>query len=251
MIPKVIHYCWFGRNPLPRSARKCIDSWRRFFPDYEIMEWNEDNFDVNSIPYTAGAYAAGKYAFVSDFARFKILREHGGIYFDTDVEVIASFQDILDRGGFMGYEAPGRIAAGLGMAAPLPELQCVDGVDVLAEILKEYEGIEFKMAIPGTGKYTVIWYTMHALHRLGLPQNQNAISRIGAFTFYPSDWFNPLDDATGELHKTANTRSIHWFTKTWEPGSSPWKIAITRFLRRMMGKKVRKALRLVIKRKTD
>ncbi len=104
MIPKVIHYCWFGRNPLPKSALKCIASWRKYFPNYEIKEWNEDNFDVNIIPYTQEAYSVGKYAFVSDYARFKILYENGGLYFDTDVEVIRPMDDIIERGAFMGVE---------------------------------------------------------------------------------------------------------------------------------------------------
>ncbi len=104
MIPKVIHYCWFGGNPLPESAQKCIASWRKFLPDYEIKEWNESNFDVNAIPYTAQAYAAKKYAFVSDYARFSILYDNGGLYFDTDVEVIRPMDDIIENGPFMGFE---------------------------------------------------------------------------------------------------------------------------------------------------
>ena len=104
MIPKIIHYCWFGRNPLPESAIKCINSWKKFFPDYEIKEWNEDNFDVNIIPYTKEAYEAKKYAFVSDYARFWILYHHGGLYFDTDVEVIKAMDDIIELGPFMGVE---------------------------------------------------------------------------------------------------------------------------------------------------
>lgn len=100
MITKVIHYCWFGRNPLPESALKCIASWRKFFPDHEIKEWNEENFDVNIIPYTRDAYQAGKYAFVSDYARFKILYEYGGLYFDTDVEIIKPMADIIETGPF-------------------------------------------------------------------------------------------------------------------------------------------------------
>ena len=104
MIPKVIHYCWFGRNPLPESAVKCINSWRKHFPDYEIKEWNEDNFDVNIIPYTKEAYEAKKYAFVSDYARMWILYHFGGLYFDTDVEVIKPMDDIVKRGPFMGIE---------------------------------------------------------------------------------------------------------------------------------------------------
>jgi len=104
MIPKVIHYCWFGRNPLPSLAIKCIESWRKYLPDYEIKEWNEDNFDVNIIPYTQEAYQVGKYAFVSDYARFWILYKYGGLYFDTDVEVIKPMDDIIARGPFMGCE---------------------------------------------------------------------------------------------------------------------------------------------------
>ena len=104
MIPKIIHYCWFGGNPLPELAMKCIESWRTYFPDYEIKEWNEDNFDVNIIPYTKEAYENKKYAFVSDYARFWILYNHGGIYFDTDVEVIKKMDDIIEKGSFMGCE---------------------------------------------------------------------------------------------------------------------------------------------------
>ena len=124
MIPKIIHYCWFGRNPRPASAKKCIASWRKYLPDYEIKEWNEDNFDVNIIPYTQQAYEMKKYAFVSDYARFWILYHYGGLYFDTDVEVIKSFDDIVDKGAFMGLEIDGTkkdtkiaIAPGLGLGA--------------------------------------------------------------------------------------------------------------------------------------
>ena len=103
-IPKIIHYCWFGGKELPESAKKCIDSWKRFFPDYKIKEWNESNFDINYCDYTKEAYEAKKWAFVSDVARFKILYENGGFYFDTDVEVIKSFDDIISNGAFMGFE---------------------------------------------------------------------------------------------------------------------------------------------------
>lgn len=95
MIPKIIHYCWFGGKEKPESAQKCIRSWKKFFPDYEIKEWNESNFDVNMIPYTKAAYEAKKYAFVSDFARFWVLYHYGGVYFDTDVEVIRNMDDLL------------------------------------------------------------------------------------------------------------------------------------------------------------
>ena len=104
VIPKVIHYCWFGGNPLPELALKCIASWKKFLPDYEIKEWNERNFDVYQAPYIAEAYKLKKYAHVSDYARFWILYHYGGIYFDTDVEVIRPMDDILARGSFLGFE---------------------------------------------------------------------------------------------------------------------------------------------------
>ncbi|MEE1059147.1 MAG: glycosyltransferase, partial [Treponema sp.] len=118
MIPKKIHYCWFGGNPLPDFAKRCIESWRKFFPDYEIIEWNEHNYDVHKIPYISQAYNAKKFAFVSDYARFDILYEHGGLYFDTDVEVIKPFDDLVEKGAFAGVECPGKLAAGLGLASP-------------------------------------------------------------------------------------------------------------------------------------
>ena len=120
MIPKIIHYCWFGGKEKPQSAIKCINSWKKFFPDYEIKEWNESNFDVHSIPYTHDAYEAKKYAFVSDYARFWILYRYGGLYFDTDVEVIRPMDDLIAKGSFMGCEIDHgenySVAAGLGLA---------------------------------------------------------------------------------------------------------------------------------------
>ena len=101
MISKIIHYCWFGGNPLPPLALECIASWKKFLPDYEIIQWNESNFDVNMIPYTAEAYKQKKYAFVSDFARFWIVYKYGGLYFDTDVEVVKPLNDIIAKGNFI------------------------------------------------------------------------------------------------------------------------------------------------------
>ena len=107
MITKTIHYCWFGRGELPEKAKQCIESWKKFCPDYEIKEWNEDNFDMNSCAYVKEAYEAKKWAFVSDYARFEILYKYGGLYFDTDVELVKSFDDIVSKGTFMGLQ-PGK-----------------------------------------------------------------------------------------------------------------------------------------------
>ena len=152
MIPKIIHYCWFGKNLLPKSAKECIASWKKFFPDYEIKEWNEDNFNINITTYTAEAYKAKKYAFVSDYARFWILYNYGGLYFDTDVEVLKPMDDIMAKGGFMGMEkAEGStldnfdnntilIAPGLGLAVE-------KGHTFYKEILEIYNKKHFINAI--------------------------------------------------------------------------------------------------------
>lgn len=234
MIPRKIHYCWFGRNPLPDSALKCIASWKKFFPDYEIVEWNEDNFDVNSIPYTAQAYAAGKYAFVSDYARFKILYEHGGLYFDTDVEVIRPFDDIIARGPFMGFEinpnpnrSHGAVNPGLGIGAE-------SGMMLYKTILDYYTRLNF-IKPDGSHNTTdaVVNITTRELIKLGL-KDEPGMQTIGGTTIYPMDFFNPLDDATGRLCKTENTLSIHWFTKTWL-NVSPWRQKLSRLVHRMFG----------------
>ena len=233
MIPRKIHYCWFGRNPLPESAKKCIASWRKFFPDYEIIEWNEDNFDVNSIPYTAQAYEAKKYAFVSDYARFKILYEHGGVYFDTDVEVIRPMDDIIARGPFMGFEIDpcknikyGAVNPGLGIGA---EKQ----MDIYESVLEYYSHLHFLEADGTLNQTTVVSYTTENLIKYGLQSNA-VIQTVAGVTVYPSEYFNPLDDLTGKLKLTDNTRSIHWFSKTWL-GVSPWRTQISRLSHRILG----------------
>ncbi len=215
LIPKKINYCWFGRNPLPESARKCIASWRKYLPDYEIIEWNEDNFDVNSIPYTVQAYEAKKYAFVSDYARFKILYEQGGLYFDTDVEVVRPMDDIVARGPFMGFEINpgekrrfGAVNPGLGIGA-------IAGMKLYREIIDYYNNLHF---IESDGTYNVtdavVNITTRELIKAGL-KDHCGMQTVAGINIYPSEYFNPFDDITGRLNKTENTCTIHWYSKTW------------------------------------
>lgn len=234
MIPKKIHYCWFGHNPLPESAHKCIASWRKFFPDYEIIEWNEDNFDVNAIQYTAQAYQAKKYAFVSDYARFKILYEYGGIYFDTDVEVIRSMDDIVARGPFMGFEINPIGAGKYGAVNPGVGIGAIKGMQLYKSILDYYSQLSF-VHLDGSYNITdaVVNITTRELVKVGL-QDIPEIQTVANITIYPADYFNPFDDATGRLRKTKNTRTIHWFTKTWL-NVSPWRQWISRFAHRIFG----------------
>ena len=139
-IPKKIHYCWFGRNPLPESAKKCIESWKKYCPAYEIIEWNENNFDLTENRYAREAYEQKKWAFVSDYARLKIVYEQGGIYMDVDVELIKPLDELTELDGYMGFEKEidGQmwIATGLGFGARA-------GHPIVGALLKDYEDIPF------------------------------------------------------------------------------------------------------------
>lgn len=230
MIPKVIHYCWFGGNPLPKSAQKCIRSWKKHFPDYEIKEWNEQNFDVNSIRYTQEAYERKKYAFVSDYARFFILYQYGGLYFDTDVEVIKPMEDLIAKGAFMGIEKDADkvgVAAGLGLAAE-PQMP------IYKEIIDHYNQVPFVdekgVQIPGT----VVKHTTDLLVKHGLIL-KDEIQHVANVWIYPNEYFNPLEDATGKLTITPNTRSIHWYSKTWVENYGPIRNWVTRWIHRIFG----------------
>ncbi len=242
MIPKIIHYCWFGRNPLPESAIKCIASWRKFFPDYEIIEWNEDNFDVNGIAYTTQAYAAKKYAFVSDYARFKILYEHGGLYFDTDVEVIKSFDDILSRGAFMGCELT---AAQSNAINPGLGLGVAPGLGLYAELLEKYSTLQFIREDGSLNLTTIVTYTTELLVSHGLKAT-NDIQTVADITIYPKEYFNPLNDNTGRLEITSNTHSIHWYSKTWLE-VNPLRMKLSQLAHRYLGYAISKNIRKIFR----
>lgn len=222
MIPKLIHYCWFGNNPLPALAVKCIESWRKYLPQYEIKKWDESNFNVDIIPYTSEAYAAKKYAFVSDYARFWILYNYGGIYFDTDVEVIKSMDDILQNGAYMGYESDltthhlnGAINPGLGFA-------CEPNMPIIKELLTMYNCLHF--CVNGVYNYkTILSYTTEIFFKNGL-ELKDGLQKCAGFTIYPSDYFNPLNTHTHVIEITDNTRSIHHYMASWESKSHLNKI---------------------------
>lgn len=216
MIPKVIHYCWFGGNPLPKSAQKCIASWRKYLPDYEIKEWNESNFDVNIIPYTAEAYKAKKYAFVSDYARFWILYKYGGLYFDTDVEVIKNMDDIIAKGPFMGCEneaKAGATPAQLGVAPGLG-LGVNPGLGLCGEILEIYKDKHYILPDGSFSTDTVVTITTEFLCKYGM-KNTDKVQEIAGVFIYPKEYFCPKDYVTGELKITKNSYCIHWYTASW------------------------------------
>lgn len=256
MIPKVIHYCWFGRGEKPAQAQKCIASWRKFLPDYEIWQWSEEEleassdlnvnvnclydklmgFDVDIIPYTQQAYEAKKYAFVSDYARFWILYKYGGLYFDTDVEIIKPMDDIIERGPFMGVEvAPKgnelpKVAPGLGLGV-------TPNHDLYKDLLDKYATLKFKNADGSLNQKTIVSYNTEVLEKHGLKSVSDDIQEVAGVWIYPADYFNPIDSLTGKLKLTDNTRSIHWYMNSWSD-SSPLRQWLSRMSHRLFGTKL-------------
>lgn len=213
MIPKIIHYCWFGKNPLPDKAKKCIESWKKFMPDYEIKEWNEDNFNVNIIKYTAEAYKLKKYAFVSDYARFWILYNYGGVYFDVDVELIKPIDDIIARGAFMGCEKSRyenitfNPATGLGMAAPTHH-------PFYEKVLCTYKN-KHLVSWDGRITETVVGIISQLFENKEQILYDDNIVLAEDIYIYPNEYFCPLNYYTGELTITPRTRSIHHYHASW------------------------------------
>jgi len=222
MIPQIIHYCWFGKKPLPKLAKKCIASWRKYFPNHQIKEWNESNYDVHKIPYISQAYNAKKYAFVSDYARFDILYLYGGIYFDTDVEVIKPFDDILENGSFMGFESMGMVATGLGMG-------CNAGLGIIHQILEFYATLNFINSDNSYNTNTVVTHVTSILKKHGL-KDDNILQHVAGFVIYPIEYFCPKSFKTDEFAITDNTHSIHHYISSWMPSKEKQKIqALTKY----------------------
>lgn len=223
MIPKVIHYCWFGRGEKPKLAKKCIASWKKYCPGYEIIEWNEDNFDVNRNAYTKMCYEQRKFAFLTDYVRLLVIAEHGGLYFDTDVEVIRPFDDLLDCTAFFGFENDDYVNTGEGFGAEAGNL-------VVQQMLQEYDSLL-------DGKHGMIGcphLNTAALLKCGLKPTGKKQIINGALVF-PQEYFNPLDSATGKLGKTEHTYSIHWYSMSWLPWRKRLISKLTRPLHRVFG----------------
>lgn len=207
MIPKIIHYCWFGHSPLPELAVKCIDSWKRLLPDYEIIEWNENNYDINSIPYIAEAYKNKKYAFVSDYARFDILYHHGGVYFDTDVEVLKDITPIIEKGAFVGLEKIGSIATGLGIGFE-------KGNEVLKDILDSYKNETFILPNGELNLRTVVDRVTEIFIKYGF-SNLEELQIVKNVVIYPIEYFCPKNPDTGIINITDNSYTIHHYDGSW------------------------------------
>ena len=223
MIPKKIHYCWFGKNKLPDKAVKCINSWKKYCPDYEIIEWNEDNFDVRQNGYTEFTYDNRKFAFLSDYARLQIVLKEGGLYFDVDVEIIRPLDELLVHKAFFGFETEEYVNTGVGFGAEANNL-------IVAGMLREYD-------ILLDGKHGTIGCPLlntQALMKYGLKQNGMKQTIDGAM-IYPIQYFNPYDDPTGILNTTEETVSIHWYAKSWMDKKTIIRSKLTKPIHRLLG----------------
>lgn len=208
MIPKIIHYCWFGGKPIPEKDRHCIESWKKLCPDYTIMQWDESNYDITKNPYMQQAYNAKKWGFVPDFARLDIVYQHGGIYLDTDVELIKNLDDLLDNKAFMGFEDGKNVNPGSGIAAEKhhPALKQLMGIYNNLMFLKEDGSYDMTPSPVMNTEF---------LLKHGLKQN-NQKQVVAGITIYPTEYFCPKDFFTGKLHVTDSTYSIHWFNASWQ-----------------------------------
>lgn len=223
MIPKKIHYCWFGNGALPVLETKCLNSWKRNLPDYELVLWNEKNFDVNINLFVKEAYEAKKYAFVSDYVRIYALYNQGGIYLDTDVEVIKPIGVFLEHNLFFGLEKTDSIQTGLiGSIAENP---------VLKKILTHYDNQKFVM---NDGKMNMIPNTQLVTDMLtkdyGFVPDNSYQNLLNTISIYPIDYFCGKDWQTGRSVISVNTYTIHHFSGSWYSNTNKFKKKVKRIL---------------------
>ena len=225
-IPKVIHYCWFGKGKMPALAEKCIASWKKYCPDYEIVCHNEENFDISENRYAKEAYDAGKWAFVSDYARLKVLYENGGIYLDTDVEIIKPIDALIEETGYMGFDDNGVISTGLGFA-------CEKGNELVKILLADYDDISF---VRPDGSFDITPCpdrNTQTMVELGLDLHKKEQIFMGIHIL-PEDYLCPMRYYTGKKIITENTYSIHHFCASWTSATAKR----TLFVKRIIGVKL-------------
>lgn len=213
MIPKVIHYCWFGHNPIPDRHKKWMESWRKYCPDYEIREWNEDNYDITKNSYMYEAYQNKKWAFVSDYARLDIVYEYGGIYLDTDVELVQNLDDLLYQKGFAGFERENYVAFGLGFGA-------MKGLPIIKSIRDIYNDLHFVNEDASLNLVPCPEYQTKCLVQQGLQLN-GEYQIVGDMVIYPEKMFSGKCPYTRRIRLTEYTRSIHHYDASWT--DDDWK----------------------------
>ena len=229
MIPKIIHYCWFGGKPLPPLAEKCLASWKKYCPEYKIIRWDENNFDISSVPYVDEAYKAKKYAFVTDYVRLYALYHCGGIYMDTDVEVLKPLERFLNHRAFSGFENTDMVPTGI--------MGSEKGGVWVAEELQYYSSRHFLLS---NGQFDLTPNTKTITEHLvksGFLLNNSYQEHRGVISMYPKDFFCPKSWVTNELHITENTHTIHHFNGSWVPAYKKFLLKILKIVQKFVGEK--------------
>lgn len=205
-IPKIIHYCWFGKGEKNEVIKKCMESWKKYLPDYKIIEWNEDNFNINKNLYVKQAYESKKWAFVSDYVRLYAIYHYGGIYLDTDVEILKNIDIFLDNEAFLGYETNEFISTGI--------IGSKKGNELLRLLLLDYDKKTF---INDDESYdcttNVVQITKYIKENLKIELDGKYQKMKYGFNIYPKDYFSPKEN--GKLNITKNTYTIHHFNYSW------------------------------------
>jgi hypothetical protein len=209
MIPKVIHYCWFGRGPMPKLALKCIDSWKTYLPDYQLKLWSENNFDLDMNSYAHEAYQARKFAFVTDYVRLYVLFNEGGIYMDTDVEILKSLDGFMSLPAFSGFEGDKYVPTGI-MASEKNGLW-------VQEQLEYYTGRHFILPDGTLDMTTNTQIISSIMERNGFVLENGYQVYKDCMHMFPRDYFSPIH--YGKLILTENSHCIHHFASSWNPES--------------------------------
>ena len=239
MIPKIIHYCWFGRGQMPELALKCIESWKKYLPDYELRLWNEENFDIDSVPYVKEAYETRKYAFVTDYVRLWALEQEGGLYMDVDFEVYKSFDDLMEQyAAFAGYEGSKKNPVMMGVIAAEAHHPWIQGMMATyadRRFLKEDSSLDMT---PNTG-YFYNWMTAQGFVADGVEKDWNGVHIL------PVEYFCP-GLTTGENLRCEHTYCEHKGLHSWS-GKGGWKAMIMQYMPQKLKTKLIKLKRKIFK----
>lgn len=229
VIPQIIHYCWFGNNPKPAAMLRYIESWKKFLPNYEIKEWNETNFDIECCPYVQEAYQEKKYAFVSDYARLYALYHYGGVYLDTDVEVMKDLSPLLNKGDcIFGFEEKNYIATSTMMSKPKQAF--------IKQYLDSYHSRNFLRPSGTLDMTTNVQHITNMLLELGLKQNgeqQNLRYSDSEIMILPQVHLSPFDYINHKDKSNEATYTIHHFDVTWASPFMKFKKSLRRLLKKV------------------
>lgn len=242
MIPKIIHYCWFGEKEKGKDVKACIETWHRKCPEYTFIEWNEKNFDINkSCRYVKEAYETGKWAFVTDYVRFYALLYYGGIYLDTDVEVLQTFDSLLDNKAFVCVESKYSICTAT--------IGAEKNAEFVKNILKQYKNRNFKTKdgydTTPNSQFIYNWLKNNYKYKYLNNKTQN----LGICTVYPVEFFSPINCYTLECKISENTYSVHRYAGTWKSERQKRKDKIMSYVTKFIGEEYREALKQFLKEK--